>query len=281
MCFVTMTLWFFVSSLSERDETVEGASPTPQFVIWIEALIVLALLGNQLRLESYQIKALENKLDYFKGLWNMIDFTSLSFTLIIVLASIPKNTILPLEFLRPMAAIASCTLLIKVFDWLRLFEKTAFYILLVEETMRDVSSFLILLLTALMMFGVPMIMLNLNRVDQNSIVDDPFGFWVLNMLLNQYLLALGEFNYDNFANQPQSYLCYIFFVMATFITQIAMLNMLIAIMGDTFERVIENRDVNATKTKLELMSDLVSTLQQTTAEEETKYFMFIAQPDDD
>ena len=41
-----MTLWFFVSSLSERDETVEGASPTPQFFIWIEALIVLALLGN-------------------------------------------------------------------------------------------------------------------------------------------------------------------------------------------------------------------------------------------
>ena len=86
---------------------------------------------------------------------------------------------------------------------------------------------------------------------------------------------------DNFANQPQSYLCYIFFVMATFITQLTMLNMLIAIMGDTFERVIENRDVNATRTKLELMSDLVSTLQQTTEEEETKYFMFIAQPDDD
>jgi len=31
------------------------------------------------------------------------------------------------------------------------------------ETLKDVSSFLILLLTALMMFGVPMIMLNLNR----------------------------------------------------------------------------------------------------------------------
>jgi hypothetical protein len=213
-----------------------------------------------MRLESYQISALENKLDYFKGLWNMNDFIGLSFTIIIILTSVPRNTILPLELLRPMAAIASCTLLIKVFDWLRLFEKTAFYILLVEETMRDVSSFLILLFTALMMFGVPMIMLNLNRTADNSIVDDPFGFWGLNMLLNQYLLALGEFNYENFANQPQSYLCYIFFVLATFITQIAMLNMLIAIMGDTFERVIENRDVNATKTKLELMSDLVSTL---------------------
>ena len=70
-----------------------------------------------------------------------------------------------------MAAIASCTLMLKVFDWLRLFEKTAFYILLVEETLKDVSSFLILLVTALMMFGVPMVMLNLNRDNDNSIVD--------------------------------------------------------------------------------------------------------------
>ncbi len=37
-----------------------------------------------------------------------------------------------------------------------------------------------------------------------------------------------------------------------------MLNMLIAIMGDTFERVIENKDVNAIKTKLELIGDLVA-----------------------
>ena len=68
-----------------------------------------------------------------------------------------------MDWLRIMAAIAACCLLAKIFDWLRLFEQTAFYILLMIETLKDVSSFLILLVTALMMFGVPMIMLNLNR----------------------------------------------------------------------------------------------------------------------
>ena len=198
----------------------------------------------------------------------------------IVLTSVFRHPALPMELLRPMAAIASCTLIIKMFDWLRLFEKTAFYILLLGQTISDVSYFLILLLTALMMFGVPMIMLNLNRAEDKSIVDDPFNSWVFDMLLNQYLVLLGEFNLDNFANEPQSRLCYIFFIFATLISQIMMLNMLIAIMGDTFERVIENRDVNATKTKLDLMSDLVATLEQTSTEEEEKYFMFIVQPDD-
>ena len=62
-----------------------------------------------------------------------------------------------------MAAIATCCLLAKVYDWLRLFKQTAFYILLINETLKDTGSFLILLFVALMMFGVPMIMLNLNR----------------------------------------------------------------------------------------------------------------------
>ena len=168
----------------------------------------------------------------------------------------------------------------KMFDWLRLFEKTAFYILLLSQTISDVSYFLILLVTTLMMFGVPMVVLNLNRVEENSIVEDSFNIWVFDMLLNQYLVLLGEFNLDNFADQPQSRLCYIFFIFATLITQITMLNMLIAIMGDTFERVIESRDVNATKTKLDLMSDLVATLEDVSAEEDKECFMFIVQPED-
>jgi len=60
------------------------------------------------------------------------------------------------------------------------------------------------------------------------------------------MLALGEFNIDNFAGQPHALLCYFFFISATFITQITMLNMLIAIMGDSFSRVMENKEVYAT-----------------------------------
>ena len=35
------------------------------------------------------------------------------------------------EPLRVLAAFASCFILVKMFDWLRLFEETAFYVLLV------------------------------------------------------------------------------------------------------------------------------------------------------
>ena len=55
--------------------------------------------------------------------------------------------------------------------------------------------------------------------------------------------------------------CYFFFVFATFISQVTMLNMLIAIMGDTYARIMENKEVNATMTKLQLLSDTSHTLK--------------------
>ena len=48
----------------------------------------------------------------------------------------------------------------KLFDWLRLFEKTGFYVKLVEETLYDIKYFILLLLTTLIMFGVPVVMLD-------------------------------------------------------------------------------------------------------------------------
>ena len=70
-------------------------------------------------------------------------------------------------------------------------------------------------------------------------------------------------------------MCYIFFMFATFIVQIVMFNMLIAIMGDTFDKITENRDVNAIKSKLELMSDLVALIGPKERTEIKRIFFFI------
>ena len=59
-----------------------------------------------------------------------------------------------------------------------------------------------------------------------------------------------------------------------------MLNMLIAIMGDTFEKVIENRTVNAIKSKLELMGELAANMKQRDTIPEERTFLHIIMPDD-
>ena len=54
--------------------------------------------------------------------------------------------------------------------------------------------------------------------------------------------------------------------------------MLIAIMGDTFDKITEFRDINATKSKLELMSDLVAIMDATDKEENEESFLYIVKP---
>ncbi len=164
-------------------------------------------------------------------------------TAFIVVTSFESFAVLPIEDLRAVAAVVSCSLIIKVFYWLRLFEKPAFFVLLLTETLDNIKYFITLIFVSLIMFGIPMVILNNSRGQDNLVLEGPFDFWILNMLLNQYLLALGEFNIDEFRNGGQTELCYVYFVLAAFITQLTMLNMLIAIMGDTFERITDQKDV--------------------------------------
>ena len=58
-----------------------------------------------------------------------------------------------------------------------------------------------------------------------------------------------------------------------------MLNMLIAIMGDTFGRIIESKEVNAMKTKIELMEDIALVMNKKIKVEEQKIFLFVVEPD--
>lgn len=85
---------------------------------------------------------------------------------------------------------------------------------------------------------------------------------MLDSLYNQYLLSLGEFAMDGFDDHPEMSLVYLFFTLATFFTQITFLNMLIAIMGDTFGRVIENKANYGMQTKLSIMGDYTAVIDE-------------------
>ena len=117
-------------------------------------------------------------------------------------------------------------------------------------------------------------------------MESVFGFWLPNLILNQYQLALGEFNTEEFGAGSQMALCWLFFSLATFFSLILMLNMLIAIMGDTYERVMESKDINAVKTKLEIMGEQAFNMHKldlfpTKAESAPCDFMYVVTLDDD
>ena len=127
---------------------------------------------------------------------------------------------------------------LKMLDWLRLFDSTAFFIKLIIQTVIDVLPFFLIFFIFIFMFGTAFYIVNLNREEDAEIIDATFNSWLFNTFINQYLLSLGEFGLDNFEGNNQ-FLIFSFFILATFLTQVTVLNMLIAIMGNTFDSVKE------------------------------------------
>lgn len=66
------------------------------------------------------------------------------------------------ETLRNIAAIASFGLMLKVYDWFRVFEKMAFYMGLLQQTLVDICYFMILLIVGFAALGIPVMFLQLN-----------------------------------------------------------------------------------------------------------------------
>ena len=94
-------------------------------------------------------------------------------------------TLLDGEILRTMAAISSSLLVAKIYDWLRLFENTGFYVQLLEATVSSIGWFMLLFLVALLVFGLPLSMLSLSREGEDErIMDYTLFFWLYDVLYN-------------------------------------------------------------------------------------------------
>ena len=64
---------------------------------------------------------------------------------------------------------------------------------------------------------------------------------MIDALVNQYLLCFGDFSHIFFRNKATENMLWLLFLASLFISQLTFMNMIIAIMGDSFARVTENR----------------------------------------
>ena len=121
--------------------------------------------------------------EHFRSMWNYVDLLTLVLTIVVVTQSFPALSFISVSNLRAFASFASFLLIVKLYDWLRLFENTASYVLLTEETVADIRHFMILVVFSLMMFGVPLVVLDLSRSEATTIVEAPFNMWFVDMMV--------------------------------------------------------------------------------------------------
>lgn len=210
--------------------------------------ILLALWAYFFYIEIKQAYSLRK--EYMKDFWNWIDISSLilNFTYLIrdLLNSDPHNN-------RVLSSCAVLIMWLKLLYFLRLFAPTAALIRMIVEITQDMFVFTIIYFIAIVGFADAFFILayNLNSNEENEMFDNNF----LLAIIYSYRTGLGDFDTAAFENSNDKGLWYVLFVVQTVFIQIVLLNLLIAIMGDTFDKVTEKREESKLKEICEMMSD--------------------------
>jgi ankyrin repeat protein len=167
---------------------------------------------------------------YLRDPWNVLDVLGLSG----VMASIFATD-------HPLALAATALALwCKLLYYLRAIEATASFVTTVVQAFQDMRSFLALVVILIVGFAHAFYLLLQKEtfpLGEGHVPDDMQS--MLRSVSTTYRMILGDFDSQLFIQSPHWFSAGVFFVLFTSIMTIVVLNLLISLLGDTFERVQE------------------------------------------
>jgi len=161
------------------------------------------------------------------------------------------------ESLQVFGAIAIFMMWFKLFYWMRLFKPFSAFIRMITEIIKDIQVFLVMLIISLSAFANIIFLLNLNRMEQGHeepIYENLIGFGPLDAMIHAYLMGLGDFNRDTYSSE-NARVIWIMFILATIIVSLIFMNLLIAIMGESFSRITGIMQQSTLKEVCSIMED--------------------------
>ena len=96
----------------------------------------------------------------------------------------------------------------------------------------------------------------------------------LNAVIYSFKLSLGDFSTAGYRGNNQGS-TWLVFVLATFLLQITFLNMIIAIMANTFEFVMERKQQTSMKERISILADFRFLLRAMRLEQEFPYIIVV------
>lgn len=199
----------------------------------------------------------------------MIDLISLVLNTVVVIFDI---TDVNEERVVTLSGIAVLFLWLRLFYFGRIFETTAAMIRMVIEITKDMRYFLLVLVIAMVGFGNSFFILARNTPTVFT------GGTFLRAFIYSYRTSIGDFNTDGFdgdSDKSDKHLLYFLWFIDTMITLIVLLNMLIAIMGDTFDKVQETFENNMLQELTAIMCENEMLVNRKIAFGDSRYIIVI------
>ena len=124
---------------------------------------------------------------------------------------------------------------LKLLYFLRIFKATGFYIRTIVEVVKDMKYFLGMLFLTFIAFGDSMRQISTSNTPDKDFINGTF----LTSIAFIYRMCLGDFDTNAFGDIATGYV-WILFILCTVLNMIIMMNLLVAIVSESFTRVTAN-----------------------------------------
>jgi len=225
--------WVYATYLIERqyeeNKTGEYYDITSYVIGW--AILLFNMFWAYIEIRQIIL----NGKEYFTSFWNYLDWSSIIMNWVVVTMNFGGASF---QDTNRVAALSVLVLYFKLFYFLRIFSSTAYLVRMIIEIMLDMKFFVGVLILATTAFGNAFYILGRNSPEEEgNLAGDNF----VDAFIFSYKMGLGDFSTYGFSTKDEEML-WIFFLLNSLIILIVLLNLLIAIMGDTFDRVQETQE---------------------------------------
>jgi len=177
--------------------------------------------------------------------WNYIDFLFIVCQLVMAVLFWADSAEEPQALFTSFSLVLAFTKLLVV---LRVVDQLRYLIRMILEILRDMISFMTVILVYILSFSLVMYhSRNGQAAEDNTENEQNFG----SVLLEMYTLIYGGWDDTNYSGTTMP-----FFILVTFLQALVLLNLIIAIMGDTYDRVLENLPTVDARERLSLIYEI-------------------------
>jgi len=202
------------------------------FLIWLLVLsypgapLVLLIIVHAFNSTFLLYEALQcftNPSYYTADFWNIFDLAGL---LAVSLFCFLNELTIEIEGMDILFAVGVAFAVCRGFSYLRAFDSSRFLVGMISAIVKDMGSFFLVLAYAL--FGLACLSAILGSRGKAITVSDFFA-----NAITHYRVSQGDWDMEQFS-EPKNL---VLFIIATLLLPLILLNLLIALMGDTFSRV--------------------------------------------
>lgn len=179
---------------------------------------------------------------YFLSFWNYLDFippvmllTFMGMANVGYFEDREDQKIVTVE--ASMQATMSLMIWLKMLYFLRIFKTTGYLIRIIIEVVVDMRHFLFILLLTFVAFGDAMYNINTSNSADNLFIEGGYT----GSIAYVYRMVLGDFDTSAFGTVAVPYM-WVLFLLCTVFNMIIMLNLLIAIISESFARINEEKE---------------------------------------